>query len=68
VLRAVPDEMLSTAKEGIGYFLGHGGDFARSNDDGTWDVEFVHMTKVFPPPDRPDGWCGTSVLWPGGGR
>lgn len=27
------------------------------------DIEFVHMTKVFPPPSKPWGWCGTSVLF-----
>jgi hypothetical protein len=67
VLRNVPDELLDAAKEGIGYYLGHGGDFAKPNQDGTWDIEFVHMCKVFPPPDSPDGWCGTSMLFPKGG-
>lgn len=27
------------------------------------DVEFVHMTKVFPPPRNPWEWCGETVLF-----
>lgn len=27
------------------------------------DVEFFHMAKVSPPPKKPWGWCGTSVLF-----
>lgn len=64
VLRAVAQDDVEEAKESIGFFLGHGGDFAKANPDGTWDIEFVHMTKVWPPPKSADGWCGTSVLWP----
>jgi hypothetical protein len=27
-------------------------------------VEFVAMTKVYPPPKKPWDWCGTTVLFP----
>ncbi len=27
------------------------------------DVEFTHMTKVFPPPKDPWGWCGKTILF-----
>lgn len=28
-----------------------------------YDLEFVHMAKVYPPPKKPWEWCGTSVLF-----
>jgi hypothetical protein len=30
---------------------------------GLTDFEFVHQAKVYPPPRKPWGWCGVSVLF-----
>lgn len=35
----------------------------KHHDKKLWDVEFVHMTKVFPPPRQPWEWCGKTILF-----
>lgn len=35
----------------------------KANKEQIWNVEFVPMTKVSPPPKTPWGWCGTSILF-----
>ena len=40
------------------YFFGSGCYHVKGND-----VEFVHMSKVFPPPKKAWQWCGDSVLF-----
>jgi len=47
----------------ITYFFGNKGQWWKKNGMKTYDVEFVPMTKVFPPPKRPWKWCGKTVLF-----
>jgi len=39
------------------------GVWRKENDDGTISLEFNHQAKVFPPPERPEEWCGKSILF-----
>ena len=48
------------------YFFGCRGGHGlwwKKDAGGTYDGEFVHMCKVFPPPKKPWEWCGLSVLF-----
>lgn len=37
--------------------------WTKDSKTGLWSVEFVHMTKVYPPPNKPWGWCGKTILF-----
>lgn len=45
------------------YYYGSRCAWQKRNPAGTYDLEFVHQTKVFPPPNRPWLWCGATVLF-----
>lgn len=45
------------------YYLGAKCAWRKNNPDNTIDLEFCHMTKVYPPPKRPWHWCGTTILF-----
>lgn len=45
------------------YYFGERCFWTRRNSKGTTDFEFVHMTKVSPPPRNPWEWCGKSIMW-----
>ena len=47
----------------IQYFYGNKGQWWKKNASKTMDVEFVPMTKVFPPPRKPWEWCGKTILF-----
>lgn len=65
VVRNVPKAQAGYVQRVIEWHIGHGAcrwtGTARSK---VRSVEFVHMTKVFPAPRRPWGWCGETVLFP----
>lgn len=63
VVRDVPAEKAGEVERVIEWFLGHGGCWWTKTVDGKRSVEFVHMTKVYPPPGKPWEWCGTTVLF-----
>jgi hypothetical protein len=58
VIRNVRPADLSKVVEMLTYFFGNRCCWRSGSD-----LEFVHMTKVFPAPKRPWEWCGTSVLF-----
>jgi hypothetical protein len=71
VLRNVPKEKLGEYVYFASYFYGcepENGIWRTENHDGTFDLEFVHMCKVSPPPTAPWDWCGKSVLFKKNGR
>ena len=71
VIRNVPAGKLQEYVYFASYFYGcepDNGIWRVENLDGTCDLEFVHMCKVFPPPRKPWEWCGTSVLFRKNGR
>ena len=39
------------------------GVWIKLNADGTISLEFIHQAKVYPPPERPEEWCGKSILF-----
>ena len=39
------------------------GSWWQKEPDGTYNVEFCHQAKVYPPPNRPWGWCGETDLF-----
>lgn len=59
VIRGVSEYERDLVALTLAYYSGEGCDHWRGHD-----VEFVPMTKVYPPPTTPWGWCGKSVLWP----
>jgi hypothetical protein len=63
VVRSIPKAEVNRAYETLVYFYGAKCGWQKKNSDGTADIEFVHMTKVYPSPTQPWEWCGTSVIF-----
>jgi len=63
VVRGVPSAEAGKVQRVIEWHLGHGACRWTKAEGGLRDVEFVHMTKVSPPPKRPWQWCGETVLF-----
>lgn len=63
VIRNVPSAKAGRVQRVLEWH--YGGNCARwtSPVKGKRSVEFVHMTKVYPPPRKPWEWCGTTVLF-----
>jgi len=59
VTRAEEPEIVRT----LIYFFGRKCVWATKFLGGYRQLEFVHMTKVFPPPRKPWEWCGTTVAF-----
>jgi hypothetical protein len=66
VIRNVAKLDTNRVSRAINYYYGNKGQWWRNTPGkrGFMDVEFVHMTKAYPPPKEPWEWCGTSVLFP----
>jgi len=63
VIRNVEKKDEQLVSRAITYFYGSKGQWWKKNLTKTFDVEFVPMTKVFPPPRKPWEWCGKTVLF-----
>lgn len=66
VVRNVEKKDQNIISNAIIYFYGSKGQWWKQSEGkakGVLDVEFVHMTKVFPPPRKPWEWCGTTILF-----
>lgn len=63
VIRNVEKKDEQLVSRAITYFYGSKGQWWEKNRNKTMDVEFVPMTKVFPPPRKPWGWCGKTILF-----
>ena len=63
VIRNVQKKDEQLVARAINYFYGCKGQWWKKNATKTMDVEFVPMTKVFPPPRKPWEWCGKTILF-----
>lgn len=63
VIRNVTKADENLVSRAITYFYGSKGQWWKKNASKTMDVEFVPMTKVFPPPRKPWEWCGKTILF-----
>lgn len=64
VIRGVADRAaLMRVGRMLTYYFGEKCWWQSPRPDGKFNVEFVPMTKVFPPPTRPWEWCGTTVFF-----
>jgi hypothetical protein len=63
VIRNVEKKDEQLVSRTITYFFGNKGQWWKKNRNKTMDVEFVPMTKVFPPPRKPWEWCGKTILF-----
>lgn len=63
VIRNVEKNDEQLVSRAITYFYGSKGQWWKKNSSKTKDVEFVSMTKVFPPPRKPWEWCGKTILF-----
>ena len=63
VIRNVEKKDEQLISRAITYFYGSKGQWWKKNANKTMDVEFVPMTKVYPPPKRPWEWCGKTILF-----
>jgi hypothetical protein len=63
VVLGVPANRAGYVQRVIEWHVGQGACKWTKPVDGKQDVEFVHMTKVFPPPRKPWGWCGVTILF-----
>ncbi len=63
VIRNVEKKDEQLVSRTITYFYGSKGQWWKKNSNKTMDVEFVPMTKVFPPPRKPWEWCGKTTLF-----
>jgi hypothetical protein len=63
VVRNIEQQYFAEVADMLVYFFGNKCYKNTKNADGTWNFEFVPMTKVFPPPRRPWEWCGETVLF-----
>jgi len=65
VVRNVPGDKAGRVQRVIEWHMGSGACWWNGTPKAaTRSVEFVAMTKVFPAPKKPWGWCGTTVLYP----
>jgi len=64
VVRDVPSAKAGRVQRVIEWYMGANSCRWTKAKNGKRSVEFVHMTKVFPPPRKPWQWCGTTVLFP----
>lgn len=62
VFGLAPEEIGPVAQMLV-YYYGDRCWWRKANDEGTYDLEFVHMAKVTPPPTKPWEWCGETVLY-----
>lgn len=64
VIRNIPESQAVRFKRMIEFYMGEkAGYWVKHPYQKIYDVEFVHMTKVYPPPKRPWEWCGNSILF-----
>jgi hypothetical protein len=63
VIRDVPNGQAGEVDRMLEWFYGRRCARWTKSSKGKRSVEFVPMTKVFPPPDKPWGWCGETVLF-----
>jgi hypothetical protein len=63
VLRDIPAENAGRVQRVIEWYYGAGACRWTSTVNGLRSVEWVPMTKVFPPPTKPWEWCGKTVLF-----
>lgn len=65
VFRNIPRKETNLLSGAITFFQGRKGQWWKKSPgkSGFMDVEFVAMTKVYPPPREPWEWCGKSVLF-----
>lgn len=61
----IPKSETGAVSKAITFYFGSKGQWWRNSPGkpGHMDVEFVHMTKVYPPPKEPWEWCGKSILF-----
>jgi len=65
LLNLNPDDLYEYL-ETLEYFFAatlHQGIWEKYNNDNTISLEFNHQAKIFPPPERPEEWCGKSILF-----
>ena len=63
VIRNVEKKDEQLVLRAINYYYGCKGQWWTKTTNKTRDVEFVPMTKTFPPPRRPWEWCGKTILF-----
>jgi hypothetical protein len=63
VIRDVPSAKAGRVQRVIEWYMGANACRWTSAVNGRRSVEFVAMTKVYPPPRKPWEWCGTTVLF-----
>jgi hypothetical protein len=63
VVRNIPKNRGREISNFLAYFFGSGCDYFQAAKPGYQNAEFVHMTKVYPPPRKPWAWCGKTILF-----
>lgn len=63
VIRDVPSAKAGRVQRLVEWYYGHNSCRWTKAVNGLRSVEFVNMTKVYPPPRKPWQWCGTTVLF-----
>jgi hypothetical protein len=62
-IRNVPKNRSNHIESVLIYFFGNKCSRWKDSVGGTMSVEFVPMTKVYPPPKKPWEWCGKTLIF-----